>query len=96
MQSTRPAARGTLKDQAGAVVGGASVGLRKALVVAQVSLSLLLLIGAGTVHAEPQESAALNPGLRHQNLLSLRGESHAQRLQAASGACSSTGSCTSG
>ena len=47
IQSTRPQLAGTLKDQAGAVVGGASVGLRKALVVAQVSLSLLLLIAAG-------------------------------------------------
>src|SRR6202022_4607451 len=43
LQSTRPALAGTLKDQAGSVVGGTSAGLRKSLVVAQVSLSLLLL-----------------------------------------------------
>ena len=53
IQSTRPQLAGTLKDQAGAVVGGASVGLRKALVVAQVSLSLLLLVASRALHSEP-------------------------------------------
>ena len=47
LQATRPQLASTLKDQAGAVVGGAAVALRKGLVVAQVALSLLLLIGAG-------------------------------------------------
>ncbi len=47
LQATRPDLAPTLKDQAGAVIGSGSVGLRKALVVAQVTLSLLLLISAG-------------------------------------------------
>ena len=47
LQSTRPDVGRTLKDQAGAVVGGGHSRLRNALVVTQVALSLLLLIGAG-------------------------------------------------
>ncbi len=47
LQSTRPNLAPTLKDQVGSIAGGTSVRLRKALVVAQVTLSLLLLIGAG-------------------------------------------------
>ncbi len=45
-RSSRPEIAGTLKEQANAVVGG-NVALRKVLVAAQVTLSLLLLIGAG-------------------------------------------------
>jgi len=47
LQSTRPDVGRTLKDQAGAVVGGGHGRLRNALVVTQVAVSLLLLIGAG-------------------------------------------------
>jgi len=47
LQSTRPDVGRTLKDQAGAVVGGGHGRLRNALVVTQVALSLQLLIGAG-------------------------------------------------
>ncbi len=47
LQSTRPDVGRTLKDQAGAVVGGGRGRLRNVLVVTQVALSLLLLIGAG-------------------------------------------------
>ncbi|MPZ17604.1 MAG: FtsX-like permease family protein [Luteitalea sp.] len=46
-QATTPALAPTLKDQAGSVLGGGHVRLRKALVASQVALSLLLLIGAG-------------------------------------------------
>jgi predicted permease len=47
LQTTRPALAPTLKDTAGAVLGGGHARLRKALVASQVSVSLLLLIGAG-------------------------------------------------
>ena len=47
MRATNPDLAPTLKDQAGAVVGGGNVKLRKALVASQVMLSLLLLVGAG-------------------------------------------------
>ncbi len=70
IQSTRPQLAGTLKDQAGAVVGGASVGLRKALVVAQVSLSLLLLIAAGLFVQSLKNLQGIHPGFETRNLLS--------------------------
>jgi len=68
LQSTRPELAGTLKDQAGAVVGGAAVGLRKTLVVLQVALSLLLLIGAGLFIQSLKNLKDLNPGFRTENL----------------------------
>jgi ABC-type antimicrobial peptide transport system permease subunit len=46
LQTTKPDIGRTLKDEASAVVGGHG-GLRRTLVVAQVALSLLLLIGSG-------------------------------------------------
>jgi predicted permease len=70
IQSTRPQLAGTLKDQAGSVVGGASVGLRKGLVVAQVSLSLLLLIAAGLFIQSLKNLEGIHPGFETRNLLS--------------------------
>jgi predicted permease len=46
LRSTKPDVAPVLKDQAGSVVGG-GVRFRKALVVAQVTISILLLVGAG-------------------------------------------------
>ncbi len=46
LRSTNPDVAPVLKDQAGSVVGG-GVRFRKALVVAQVTISILLLVGAG-------------------------------------------------
>src|SRR5580704_16194075 len=69
LQSTRPQLAGTLKDQAGAVVRGGSVRLRKGLVVAQVSLSLLLLIGAGLFLQSLRNLKTLNPGFDVRNLV---------------------------
>jgi predicted permease len=69
LQSTRPQLAGTLKDQAGGVIRGGSAGLRKGLVVAQVSLSLLLLVGAGLFLQSLRNLKALNPGFDVQNLL---------------------------
>jgi predicted permease len=69
LQSTRPQLASTLKDQAGGVVRGASVGLRKGLVVAQVSLSLLLLIGAGLFLQSLRNLKGMNPGFEVKNLL---------------------------
>ena len=69
LQSTSPQLAGTLKDQAGAVVHGGAAGLRKALVVAQVSLSLLLVIGAGLFLESLRNLKTLNPGFEVKNLL---------------------------
>jgi predicted permease len=70
IQSTRPALAGTLKDQAGGVIGGTGVGLRKSLVVAQVALSLLLLVGAGLFLQSLNNLRNLNPGFVTDNLVS--------------------------
>ena len=69
LQSTRPSLANTLKDQAGSVLHGGSAGLRKGLVVAQVSLSLLLLIGAGLFLQSLRNLKTLNPGFEVKNLL---------------------------
>ena len=68
LQSTRPDLAPTLKDQAGAVVGGGAVRFRKALVIAQVTLSLLLLIGAGLFIRSLKNLQNLGPGFEPSNL----------------------------
>jgi predicted permease len=69
LQSTRPHLAGTLKDQVGSIVGGTSVGLRKVLVTAQVTLSLLLLIGAGLFIRSLKNLKDLDPGFQTANLI---------------------------
>jgi predicted permease len=70
LQSTRPDIASTLKDQAGSVMGGrAQVSFRKTLVAAQVTLSLLLLIGAGLFLRSLANLRLLNPGFRTSNLV---------------------------
>ena len=70
LQATRPQLAGTLKDQAGAVVGGGSVSVRKVLVIAQVTLSLILLIAAGLFLRSLSNLKDLDPGFRTKNLMS--------------------------
>lgn len=70
LQATRPQLASTLKEQAGGVVGGTAVLLRKGLVVAQVALSLLLLIGAGLFVHSLKNLKELDPGFRTANLVS--------------------------
>src|SRR5579864_5395403 len=70
LQGTRPNLAPTLKDQAGAVVGGGGqVRLRKGLVTAQVTLSLLLLIGAGLFIRSLRNLHELGPGFAQDHLL---------------------------
>jgi predicted permease len=69
VQATSPVLAPTLKDQAGTVVGGGPLRLRKALVVAQVALSLLLLIGAGLFVRSLRNLLAQNTGLDTTNLV---------------------------
>ena len=70
LRSTRPNLAPTLKDQVGAVVGGASgVRLRKGLVVAQVTVSVMLLIGAGLFIRSLRNLRLLDLGLKTDNLI---------------------------
>ncbi len=69
LQATRPVLATTLKDEAGSVAGGASAGLRKSLVVAQVALSLLLLVGAGLFIQSLSKLKELDPGFQTKNLV---------------------------
>jgi predicted permease len=70
LQATRPHLASTLKEQGRGVVGGTAVLLRKGLVVAQVALSLLLLIGAGLFVHSLKNLKELNPGFHTTNLVS--------------------------
>jgi putative ABC transport system permease protein len=69
LRSTKPQLAPTLKDQVGAVVGGSGVRLRKALVVAQVTVSILLLIGAGLFIRSLRNLRLLDLGLKTENLI---------------------------
>jgi predicted permease len=70
LQTTKPNLAGTLKDQAGAVVGGGGHHrLRKGLVVAQVTLSLLLLVGAGLFLRSLANLRNLGPGFSPERLV---------------------------
>ena len=69
IQSARAQVSSTLKEQAGSVVGGGSVWLRKTLVTAQVTLSLLLLIGAGMFVQTLGNLRNLGPGFSPERLL---------------------------
>jgi predicted lysophospholipase L1 biosynthesis ABC-type transport system permease subunit len=64
----RAAPAHALKSEAAAVVGGGHFRLRKGLVVAQVALSLLLLIGAGLFTRSLMNLRALDPGFRAERL----------------------------
>jgi predicted permease len=69
LRATKSDVASTLKDQAGAVIGGGHVGLRKGLVIAQVTLSLLLLIGAGLFVRSLRNLKDLHPGFQPENLI---------------------------
>jgi predicted permease len=70
LRSTKPNLAPTLKDQVGAVIGAASgVRLRKGLVVAQVAVSVLLLIGAGLFIRSLRNLRLLDLGLKTENLI---------------------------
>jgi predicted permease len=73
LQTTKPNIAGTLKDQAGAVVGGGGHHrLRKGLVVAQVTLSLLLLVGAGLFVRSLANLRDLGPGFPAERLVAFQ------------------------
>jgi len=69
-RSTQPDLAPVLKDQAGSVVGG-GVRVRKALVVAQVTISILLLISAGLFVRTLRNLRLLDLGIRTESVVAL-------------------------
>jgi predicted permease len=69
LRSTNPDLAPMLKDQAGSVVSGGNVKLRKILVATQVILSLLLLVGAGLFIKSLGNLRNLGPGFPIERLI---------------------------
>jgi predicted permease len=70
LRAARPNLAVTLKDQAGSVTGGfGQVHFRKLLVVAQVAVSLLLLVGAGLFARSLYNLKNLDLGFHTENLM---------------------------
>lgn len=70
LQSTKTDVISTLKDQAGSVTSTKAIAFRKGLVVAQVTLSVLLLIGCGLFIRSLHNLKSLNPGFQTSRLIS--------------------------
>ena len=70
LQATRPNLVGALKDTA-AQGGAAKTRLRSVLVVAQISISLIVLIAAGLVVRTLQQLQTMNPGFDSKNALTM-------------------------
>ncbi|HYL62229.1 MAG TPA: ABC transporter permease [Candidatus Methylomirabilis sp.] len=69
LQSTKPDLIGVLKDEAGAVVRGARRHGRRALVMVQVAVSLVLLVGAGVFLRTLANLRSVGPGFPVQRLI---------------------------
>jgi putative ABC transport system permease protein len=69
LRTTKPDIAPTLKDQASAVVGGGNVRIRKVLVASQVTMSLLLLVGAGLFLKSLSNLKNLGPGFPVERLI---------------------------
>lgn len=69
LQSTKTDVASTLKDQAGSVTSTGAIAFRKGLVVAQVTLSLLLLIGSGLFIRSLHNLKTLDPGFQTSKLV---------------------------
>ena len=69
LQSMKADVAGTLKDQAGSVTSTGAMRFRKGLVIAQVTLSLLLLIGCGLFIRSLRNLKTLDPGFQTSKLV---------------------------
>lgn len=68
LQATRPSLTAALKNEI-TTIGRVRFDLRRGLVVAQVAISLLLLIGAGLFVRSLQNLKSLDPGFRRESVL---------------------------
>jgi len=66
LQATRPDVAPTLKDESAGGGRARTFGLRSALVVGQVAVSLMLLIGAGLFLRSLGEAKSMDPGFGHE------------------------------
>ena len=84
LQATRPNLSGTLKNQAANVLSGGAARFRGALVVAQMSLSLLLVVGAGLFAGSLINLGKVHLGFRTERLLMFKVNATTTRPQLAS------------
>lgn len=68
-QTTRQSLTAALKDQTGASAGPSRLTVNKLLIVAQVSLSLFLLIGAGLFLRTLRNLRSLDAGMNYENIV---------------------------
>ncbi|HKQ74362.1 MAG TPA: ABC transporter permease [Blastocatellia bacterium] len=71
IQASKPDLNETLKDGAGKTEGAGRYRLRAALVVAEISLSLVLLFGAGLLMKNFLAILKINPGVNPDNVLTM-------------------------
>jgi predicted permease len=72
LRSTQQALATTLRNEGGSVIGGGHTGLRRTLSVAQVTLSLVLLVGAGLFVRTLNNLRTLGPGFRTERLVTFK------------------------
>src|SRR5205823_7238897 len=70
-QASRPDVHDTLKDTARGTTGGRAR-LRQGLVIAEVALTLVMLVGAGLLLRSFHRLQQVNPGFSHERVLSFR------------------------
>jgi putative ABC transport system permease protein len=72
LRGTRPDLISALKDETSSATGGSSKSrLRNSFVVAQIAISLLLLIGATLLLRSLQNAQAIDPGFRAENVFAM-------------------------